>query len=133
MKVKPSRPFENKCFPQDLVQNAGLFLKDYVPDAVDPTELLEIAGSDCSDFDWEAVFKPDLIDDCDGFEKDYFEDTLWDGEEDLWGAQGDLSNDEEDLWYDEKDLCFSEEIESEFRRKNRLLTISLQKRMVRNH
>ena len=56
---------------QDLVQNAGSFLQNYAPDGVDPTELLEMAVNALGDFDWEAIFKPDLIDDCDGFDKDY--------------------------------------------------------------
>merc|ERR1711990_731283 len=57
----------------DLVQNAGSFLQNYAPDGVDPTELLEMAVNALGDFDWEAIFKPDLIDDCDGFDKDYWE------------------------------------------------------------
>ena len=76
------------------------------------------------DFDWEAIFKPDLIDDCDGFDKDYLgeeeeeeaekteeelaaEEDLWDGEE--------IEDEDPDIDFDDK----------RFRRKNRLLTILL--------
>ena len=54
-----------------MVTNAGSFLQKYVPDGVDPAELIEMAVNAMGDFDWEAIFKPDLIDDCDGFDKDY--------------------------------------------------------------
>ena len=103
-------------------------MQNYVPDAFDSKELLEIAGTDCSGFDWEAVFKPDLIDDCDGFENDYFEEDLWDGEDDLPDGEDDLSDGEEDLSDGEKDLSYAKrasgkEIENEFRRNNRLFII----------
>ena len=75
--------------------------------------------------DWEAVFKPDLIDDCDGFEKDYFKEDLWDDEENLWVAKEDLSDGEEDL-------CYGKGKEIEFRRKNRLFTILLETNTVEN-
>lgn len=102
----------------DLVQNAGSFLQTYAPDGVDPTELLEMAVNALGDFDWEAIFKPDLIDDCDGFDKDYL------GEEE----QEEVEKTEEELAAEE-DLWDGEEIEDEdpdidfddkrFRRKNR--------------
>lgn len=102
----------------DLVQNAGSFLQNYAPDGVDPTELLEMAVNALGDFDWEAIFKPDLIDDCDGFDKDYLgeeeeeevekteeelaaEEDLWDGEE--------IEDEDPDIDFDDK----------RFRRKNR--------------
>ena len=107
-----------------MVQNAGSFLSKYTPDGVDPTELLEMALNAAGDFDWEAIFKPDLIDDCDGFDKDYLgeeeeeevekteeeiaaEEDLWDGEE--------IEDEDPDIDFDDK----------RFRRKNRLLTILL--------
>ena len=48
------------------------FLQKYVPDDVDATELIEMAINAAGEFDWGAIFTPDLIDDCDGFDKDYF-------------------------------------------------------------
>ena len=99
-------------------------MQKYAPDGVDPTELLEMAVNAMGDFDWEAIFKPDLIDDCDGFDKDYLgeeeqeevekteeeiaaEEELWDGEE--------IEDEDPDIDFDDK----------RFRRKNRLLTIIL--------
>ena len=99
-------------------------MQKYAPDGVDPTELLEMAVNAMGDFDWEAIFKPDLIDDCDGFDKDYLgeeeqeevekteeeiaaEEELWDGEE--------IEDEDPDIDFDDK----------RFRRKNRLLTILL--------
>ena len=99
-------------------------MQNYAPDGVDPTELLEMAVNALGDFDWEAIFKPDLIDDCDGFDKDYLgeeeeeevekteeelaaEEDLWDGEE--------IEDEDPDIDFDDK----------RFRRKNRLLTILL--------
>ena len=107
-----------------MSKNAGSFLQNYAPDGVDPTELLEMAVNALGDFDWEAIFKPDLIDDCDGFDKDYLgeeeeeevekteeeiaaEEDLWDGEE--------IEDEDPDIDFDDK----------RFRRKNRLLTILL--------
>ena len=99
-------------------------MQNYAPDGVDPTELLEMAVNALGDFDWEAIFKPDLIDDCDGFDKDYLgeeeeeevekteeelaaEEDLWDGEE--------IEDEDPDIDFDDK----------RFRRKNRLLPILL--------
>ena len=106
-------------------------MQNYVPDAVDSKELLEIAGTDCSGFDWEAVFKPDLIDDCDGFENDYFEEDLWDGEDDLSDGKEDLSNSEKDLSNTKR--ASDKEIEDEFRRKNRLFTILVGNNIAENN
>merc|ERR1712235_173300 len=96
----------------DLVQNAGSFLSKYTPDGVDPTELLEMALNAAGDFDWEAIFKPDLIDDCDGFDKDYLgeeeEEEEIAAEEDLWDGE-EIEDEDPDIDFDDK----------RFRRKNR--------------
>merc|ERR1712242_18697 len=59
-------------FFNQMAEEAGDFLQKYVPEGVDATELIEMAINAAGDFDWGKIFTPDLIDDCDGYDPDYF-------------------------------------------------------------
>ena len=96
---------------------AGDFLQKYVPDGVDATELIEMAINAAGDFDWGKIFTPDLIDDCDGYDPDYFGEEETDEvekteeelaeEEELWDGEG-IDDEDTDVDFDDK----------RFRRKN---------------
>ena len=102
-----------------MSKEAGDFLQKYVPEGVDATELIEMAINAAGDFDWGTIFTPDLIDDCDGYDPDYF------GED---GADEEVEKTEEEL-AEEDELWDGEGIEDEdvdvdfddkrFRRKNK--------------
>lgn len=72
-------PGKDSSFVDGLAEDAGGFLQKFVPDGVDATEMIQMA---LNGLDWGSLFTPDTVEDCDGFDPEYFgEEEEEDGEE----------------------------------------------------
>jgi len=85
---------KDNSFVEGLAGDSGGFLSKFVPDGVDVTEIIQMA---LNGLDWGSLFTPDKVEDCDGFDADYFgeeepeedqeeqvdeeDDPNWDGDE----------------------------------------------------
>jgi len=109
---------ERNPFFNQFAEEAGDFLQKYAPEGVDATELIEMAINAAGDFDWGSIFTPDLIDDCEGYDPDYFGEDG--GDEEVEKTEEELAE-EDDLWDGENIEDEDAEIDFDdkrFRRKN---------------